>query len=264
MRRMLKILLILLIIYIISLIILFFIQEKLIFQGIKLSDNHQYTIQEKFEEINIKTKEGTINALHLKTENPKGIILYFHGNRGNLEGWSYVTSSFLKFQYDVFVVDYRTYGKSTGKLNETLLYNDALVCYDYVKNLFPENKITLYGRSLGCTFAINTASKNHPKQLILEAPFYNLKDVAKKHYPFVPFNLLLKYQLTSNKYIEGVPCKTSIFHGTKDKVIPYKSGKKLFKKSNKEHTKLITINNGTHHNLMEFKLYKETIQELLN
>lgn len=263
MQRMLKILLILLIIYIISLIILFFFQEKLIFQGSKLSDNHQYTIQQKFEELNIKTKEGNINALHLKVENPKGIILYFHGNRDNLERWSYVTSFFSKFRYDVFIIDYRNYGKSKGKLKESLLYNDALVCYDYVKNLFPENKITLYGRSLGCAFAIKTASKNNPKQLILEAPFYNLKDVAKKHYPFVPFNLLLKYQLASNKYIDKVTCNTTIFHGTEDQVILYKSGVKLFEKSNKKHTNLITIKNGTHHDLMEFKLYEETILSLL-
>jgi pimeloyl-ACP methyl ester carboxylesterase len=262
---MLKILLILLIIYFVSMLVLFLVQKKLIFQGVKLNPNYKFTISQNFDEVNLKTNDGsTINALHLKADNPKGIILYFHGNKDNLERWSYISNYFTKFNYDVFVMDYRSYGKSIGKLDEELLYNDALVCYDYVKKLFLEDKITIYGRSLGCTFALKVATVNNPKQLILEAPFYNLTDVAKGHYPLMPFNFLMQYKFDSNKLIDKITCKTTIFHGDQDNVISIKSGYKLFEKSNKNITDFIKIENGTHHNLMSFDLYKNTIQILLN
>ena len=261
---MVKISLILLIIYFVSMLILFIYQEKIIFQGVTLDINHQYSFKQKFKEVNLQTIDNNnINAIHLKVNNPKGIVLYFHGNRGNLERWGKVTSYFTKFNYDVFVMDFRSYGKSTGKLDEILMYKDAQICYDYVKKLYPENKITLYGRSLGCTFAIKTASQNQPKQLILEAPFFNLTSVAKYHYPFMPFKLLMNYKFESHTFIDDVSCKTTIFHGTKDNVIPYDSGKKLFQKSNKELTEFITIKKGTHHNLMSFELYENTVLKLL-
>lgn len=264
MRRMLKILIILLVIYFVSMLILFLTQDKIIFQGVKLDQNYQYNFNQNFEEVNLNTTDGnTINALHFKVKNPKGIILYFHGNKGNLERWGTITSYFTKFNYDVFVIDYRSYGKSTGELNEDQLYMDAQTSYDYVKKVFTEDKITIYGRSLGCTFATKMASQNKPKQLILEAPFYNLTHVANYHYPFMPFNILMNYKFASNKLIGKITCKTTIFHGTNDKVIPFFSGKKLFEKSNKNVTEFITIKDGTHHNLMSFKLYQNTILRLL-
>jgi alpha-beta hydrolase superfamily lysophospholipase len=265
MKFILRLLAVILILYFVSLIILYFIQEKILFQSVVLPQNHSYKFNQTFKEINLKTKDNNIiNALHFKVQNPKGVILYFHGNAGNLDRWGNITSYFTKFNHDVFVIDYRSYGKSTGKFNEQQMYNDAQISYNYLKQQYSETQISVYGRSLGCTFAVNVAKNNHPKQLILESPFYNIKDVAKHHYPFVPFSLLLKYHFNSNKYIEHVSCKTTIFHGTNDKVVPFSSGKKLFEKSNQQHTSFIPIENGTHHNLFNFEVYQAEISELFN
>ena len=243
----------------------YFFQERFIFQPEKLESNYSFSFQQNFEEINLKTGDNNnINALLFKTKNPKGVILYFHGNKGNLVRWGEITSYFTKFNYDVFVMDYRSYGKSTGKFNENLMYNDAQICYDYLKEIYTEYKITIYGRSLGCAFAIKTAALNQPKQLVLEAPFFNLKDVTKYHYPFLPFKFLLRYKFNSDMFISKVYCNTTIFHGTKDKVVPFSSGKKLFEKSNKKQTSFVTIENGTHHNLVEFEKYQEIISRLLS
>ena len=154
-------------------------QEKIIFLPEPINKEYVYQFPFDFEEVNLKTKDNqTINALHIKAENPKGIILYFHGNQGNLIRWGEITSYFTQFKYDVFVIDYRGYGKSTGVFNETQMYNDALLSYNYVKKQFPEDKIIVYGRSLGTTFATKVASENKPKHVILEAPFYNLHHVS--------------------------------------------------------------------------------------
>jgi fermentation-respiration switch protein FrsA (DUF1100 family) len=265
MSKMIKIAIItFLFIYLIIVFVLFLFQEKIIFQNTTLPQNHVFYLNQNFEEVNLKTTDNhVINALHIKAENPKGVVLYFHGNKGDLERWKDIVSYFTTYNLDVFIMDYRSYGKSTGKFNEALMYKDAELCYKYIKTKFAEDKITIYGRSLGCTFAIKTASINNPKQIILESPFYNLSFVARNHYPLIPYKLVLKYPFNSNKYIQSVSCKTTIFHGTEDQIIPIKSAEKLYKVSNKKNTDLIIIPKGTHHNIMRFELYKNTISTLL-
>ncbi len=250
--------------YLLVLVGLYFFQEKLIFQSKKLTKNFTFSFEKEFEEINLTTEDNfIINALHFKVENSKGIILYFHGNKGSLERWGAIASSFTDYGYDVFVMDYRGYGKSTGVRKEKYLYDDALLCYNHIKKLYSENNIILYGRSLGGTFATYVASKHKPKKLILEAPFYNLANTADFHYPFSP-TFLLRYKFPSNEYITEVTCPIVIFHGTEDNVTPYKGGKKLFEKATIKDKEFITIDTGTHHNLATFELYTTKIKELLN
>jgi uncharacterized protein len=264
MRLLIKFVLTTLVLYLLSMSVFYFYQEKFIFQNEKLKLSYNFSFQNSFEEINLKTDDGNnLNAVLFKTEKPKGVILYFHGNKGNLERWGDIASYFTKFGHDVFVVDYRSYGKSTGNFNEYQMYKDAQICYDYLKEKYAEDKITIYGRSLGSTFAVNTAALNNPKQLILEAPFYNLKDVVTYHYPFLPYDILLRYKFNSDEIISGVQCKTTIFHGTSDKVVPFSSGEKLFKRSNPDQTSFFTIEGGTHHNLFDFSIYQNEISVLL-
>ncbi len=249
--------------YILLMVGLYFFQEKLIFQSKKLNKNFTYSFDKEFEEINLTTKDNSvINALHFKVNNPKGVILYFHGNKGSLERWGNIASKFTDYGYDVFVMDYRGYGKSTGKRIEKKLYNDALLCYNYIKETYSEDNIILYGRSLGGTFATYVASKYKPKKLILESPFFNLANTADFHYPFSPI-FLLKYKFPSDEYITKVICPITIFHGTKDTVTPHKGGEKLFKKAIVKHKEFVTIDTGTHHNLATFELYTAKMKKLL-
>ncbi len=260
-----KILSTLVILYIMLIAALALFQEKLIFLPSKLAADYEYKFSEAFEEINLETADGAIlNALHFKTENPKGVILYFHGNAGDLSRWGEITSYFTKFNWDVLVMDYRTYGKSTGKLSESTLYDDAQLFYDYVLKSYDEDEVILYGRSLGTAFATKLAAENNPKMLILESPFYNLKSIAKKRFPIVPVEYLIKYEFKSNYYIKDVNCKTVVFHGTDDNVVPYASGKRLYELASPENGKhFITIKRGGHNNLSNFTTYASEIQRLL-
>ena len=252
-------------IYMALLLGFYLFQEKIIFQSKKLDKNFTYRFTKKFEEVNLNTKDNsTINALHFKVENPKGVLLYFHGNKGSLKRWGDMVSPYTEYHYDVFVMDYRGYGKSNGKRSENAMYNDAQVAYDYLKDTFNESDIVVYGRSMGATFATFVSSQNKPKQLILEAPFYSLVDAINGNFPFLPFNALLKYKFRSNELISKVASPTVIFHGDKDALVSLKSGKKLYESSNKEITDFITIKNGTHHNLSTFNIYKEKVKTLLN
>jgi len=239
-------------------------QEKLIFLPTPLENDFDYQFETPFQELFIDAKDGAkLNALHFKAQNPKGIILYFHGNAGNLERWGEIAELFPKSGWDVLIMDYRTYGKSTGELNETALYEDAQLLYNEAKSRFSEKQILVYGRSLGCVFATKVAAQNNPQQLVLETPFYNLYDVAKRRFPILPLKSLLRYQFPNNENIKKVECPVTIFHGTKDEVVDYDSGKQLFQEISHDHKSLITIYGGGHNNLIEFDTYRKEISEVL-
>lgn len=263
-RKIKKNLLVLLGVYVMIGASLYFIQEKILFRPSVLAQDYVYNFEYNFEELFLDTDDhAVINALHFKNENPKGVILYFHGNAGDLSRWGEITEFFVKKQYDVFVMDYRTYGKSTGTLSEQALYKDAQLCYDYVKSRYTEDSITVYGRSLGTGIATYLASENKPKQLVLETPYYNILDVAKYRFPIFPVKYLIRYKLPSNVFIKEVHCPISIFHGTEDSVVPFQSGKKLYQKTSKENIFFITIDNGKHNNLIEFDAYHKHIKKIL-
>ena len=259
-----KLMIILITLYILMLLGFYFFQENIIFRPKKISKDYIYTFDKNFEEIDLKiTKKTSLNALHFKVVNPKGIIIYFHGNKGNLIRWGNIVKPFIDYNYDVFVMDYRGYGKSTGEKTEEAMYSDAQYCYDYISKLYGENDIVVYGRSLGGTFATFVASQNNPKQLILEATFYSMTEVIQNKLPILPYNNLLKFKFETDKFIGRVKAPTIIFHGTEDRLVSVDLGEKLFERSNKENTEFVQIKGATHHNIGEFQVYKNDLKNIL-
>lgn len=242
---------------------LYFFQEKLLFLPTTLAQDYSFQFNSPFEELFLNPEDSVvINALHFKSKNSKGVILYFHGNAGDLSRWGQVAENFVPKNYDVFIMDYRKYGKSKGKLSEEAFYKDAQYCYDYLLNHYSEHQITLYGRSLGTGIASYLASVNQPKQLILETPYYSILDVAQSRFPIFPLTRLLKYNFPTYLYLPKTKCTITILHGTKDRVVPYKSSKKL-KDLKLKNLDFITIQGGYHGNLIEFDDYHKTIDKAL-
>ena len=237
-------------------------QKQFIFFPEKLPLEHQFIFTGEFEEIWFDVeKDVRLNALFFKAENPKGTVIYFHGNAGSLRMWGNVGETFINQNYNCLVYDYRSYGKSGGEIMESKFYHDAEIIYDKIKER--DEDIILYGRSLGSGVAAYIASVRDPQLLVLEAPYYNLKDVASRLYPFLPVSLLLKYNFPTNKFIKDVKCKIIIFHGTDDEVIYSGSSEKL-KKHLKAEDNVIFID-GAHHNDMEFHpQYKDELVKALN
>ncbi len=263
-RRLKRAFKILLVLYIMIGASLYFLQEKILFLPTTLSQDYEYEFRYPFEELFLKTEEEvSINAIHFKTENPKGVILYFHGNAGDLSRWGIIGEHFVSLNYDVLIMDYRTYGKSKGKLSEQGFYDDADYCYNYILQYYNEEDIVLYGRSLGTGVATYLASKHQPKQLILETPYYSILDVARQRFPILPVKGLLKYEFPSNVFISSVKCPITMFHGTEDSVIPYESAQKLKAVSPTSLTTFITIEGGEHNNLISFEKYKAGIISIL-
>ncbi|NRB83715.1 MAG: alpha/beta hydrolase [Winogradskyella sp.] len=242
---------------------LYFFQEKMMFLPTILERDYQYSFNHPFEELFFKTDVNTeINALHFKAKNAKGVLLYFHGNAGDLSRWGKITEFFVDQDYDVLVMDYRTFGKSKGPLSEAALYSDAQYCYDYLLKQYPEDKIVLYGRSLGTGIAAFLASKNKPQQLILETPYYSIADVAQHRFPLFPVKRLLKYRFPTHQYLPNVSCLITIIHGTGDNLVPYASGRKLFD-LNLDNLNFVTVEGGKHNDLIHYEMFRTNIQECL-
>jgi len=239
-------------------------QERLIFQDEELSEFYQYEFPGQFVEVTLDAEDtARLNGVHFQVEDAKGIIVYYHGNSGNLVRWGNVVQYFVKLNYDVVVMDYRGNGKSRGKRSMKALLSDAQLFYDYAKKFYPEDKITLYGRSLGTGMATHVASNNSPKQLILETPYYNFRSIVQRFYPILPVSILMKYNFRTNEYIKGVRSPIYIFHGTSDDVVPYSSGKKLYDSVKNGQSTLITIEDGEHKNLIEFDEFRSRMEEVL-
>jgi uncharacterized protein len=237
-------------------------QESMIFHPVILPKEYNFDFPQNHEELFIKTEDAEINALHFKMKSPKGVIFYLHGNAGALDSWGEVAYDLERYGYDLFIFDYRGYGKSTGIQSESAFHNDVRILYQYLLKNYNEKNIVIYGRSLGTGFATKVASENNPKLLILETPYYSFQDLSQSYFPFLPIGLILKYKIRTDLWFPKVKCPVLIFHGTEDEVVPYKQSIKLSKLL-KKNDKLVTFKGGTHSDLLSFPAMREYLSEYL-
>ena len=241
-------------------------QEGFIFYPEKLPSDYRFDFSVPFEEITLPVEGAAINALLFKAAKPRGVVLYFHGNAGSLRSWGDVAVEFTGRDYDILIPDYRGFGKSTGSItSEAALLQDGTAAYEFLARHYPEDRIVLYGRSIGTGIATHIAGIKQPKALILESPYFNLMDVASHHYPLIPVSLLeafLRYPLRTDRWIAKVPCRIYIFHGTADTTIPYRASERLLQLC-KDRGRLIRLEGGDHNNLADFALYQEQLGMIL-
>ena len=262
-KRIFKIFTTLIILYVSVCGLLFLFQEKLIFFPEKLNPDFHFSFDQNFEEINIKSQDGILlNGILFKSDSSNGLIFYLHGNAGSLRSWGRVAKTYTNLNYDVFMLDYRGFGKSEGSIsNQGQLYNDIQIAYNKMKYVYNEKNIIVLGYSIGTGPATKIASTNNPKLLILQAPYYSLKDMMRHTYPIIP-TYILKYKFETNKYLRSCKMPIVIFHGNQDEVIYYNSSielKKLFKNTDR----LITLNGQRHNGMTDNPDYRNEIQKIL-
>jgi len=246
---------------------LYFVQEKILFHPQQLPGDYQFEFETEFgfEEIFLNAADGSrLHSLLFGQQNPKGIILYFHGNAGSLAGWGTVAYDLLPYGYEVLITDYRGYGKSTGKMSEVNFFSDAQLWYEFCRSRFPESQIVIYGRSLGTGVATQVAAQNKPSRVLLETPFFNMADLAKGHFPGFPHQQLIRYPFRNDKYILEIQSPVFIIHGTADEVVPYESGKRLGALGDGSWLRFRTIPGGNHNNLSNYPEYISFLNEAFN
>lgn len=244
-------------------ILVYLFQERFIFKPEKLKQDFIYKYDIPFKELFIDTAPGVrINGLHFYAKEPLGLVLYFHGNTRSIKGWAKYAKDFYRYRYDVVLVDYRGFGKSTGRRNEKEMLKDVQVVYDTLAVQYHENHIIVYGRSLGSGFATKLGSENSPRYLILDAPYYNFTKAVQRLIPVLPMRFVLRYHLQTDRWIRKVNCHTYIIHGSRDRLIPVSQSEKL-QKLNPRKITLITIEGGGHNNLPSFPEYHNFLRDIL-
>ena len=245
-------------------------QEKLIFKPKILQNDYKYNFDNPFQEVNITLDNGdVINGLHFFHEHPKGVVLYLHGQGRNLAEWGKRAEEPLKCGYDVFMIDYRGFGKSTDNLSEEHLMEDAIAAYKYLLDRYNENEIVVHGVSLGTAMASYVCSLYQPKCCILVAPYFNMIETAHYNKPILPKLVLvniLKYHLRTDTWIINAKCPLHIFHGTEDKLIPYSQSEMLVELLNKEKVEnhFYPLNDWGHRDIHTNSLYQKKVKELLD
>lgn len=240
-------------------------QERFIFVRFRLRRDHRFTFDLPFEERWTRAPDGAeLHALYFRAGSPQGVVLYFHGNTGSLRRWGPVAGRFLKLGFDVLMPDYRGYGKSRGKLSEAALHADAERWFQELLQEWPEDRIVIYGRSLGTGFATPLAAAHCPHALVLESPFANFREVARHYLSILPYGWILRYPLRNDRAMRRMRCPVHMFHGRRDPVVPVASALRLYALvPSGLHREMITFAKGYHSDLGRFGRYRRALRRIL-
>lgn len=254
------------VIYCLTGIAIFLLQDYVILHPVKLPAGYQYKFNVPFKELNIAYDDATnINIIQFLSGDSihKGIVLYFHGNRTNISRYEKFAPYFTKSGYDVWMIDYPGFGKSTGVFSEKLVNESALQLYKLARTRFPAKQIIIYGKSLGTGVAAQLAAIRNCRYLVLETPYYSLPEAIGYYIPVFPITQMIHYKFPTYENLPKVTDPIIMIHGTNDWTVHYSNSMRLAKFF-KPGDKLITIPGGTHHNLFEYPVVVKTIDSLLD
>lgn len=252
-------------IYLLIGLLLYVLQDYYLLHPKPLPAGYAYAFNQAYKEVNLSYDSGVnINIIQFTTtaSTPKGIVLYFHGNRKNIDWYAKFAPHFTHQGYEVWMMDYPGFGKSSGNFTEQTVYDWALQTYKLANAKMSSDSIIIYGKSLGTGVAAQLASIKKCKRLLLETPYYCLPDVVAGYAPIYPLQRMIKYQFPVHQYLPLIPEPITIFHGTNDWVIHYSHAKKL-QPLLKPTDVFITIEGGDHNNLNDYKQMQVYIDSLL-
>jgi len=184
-----------------------------------------------FEDVSFETSDGVkLSGWFIPVEQPKGVILFCHGNAGNISHRLDSIKIFHRLGLSTFIFDYRGFGQSDGKVTEKGTYLDAEAAWNYLvgKKQAAPSEIIIFGRSLGGAVASWLAKEHTPKGLIIESTFSSVQDIAADLYPYLPVKLLARFHYNAVDYIRRVKCPVMVIHSRNDDIIPFKHGRRLF------------------------------------
>lgn len=238
------------------LLLLYLSQERLIFRGTRLPADYRFEFEQRFEEICVAVPGASLHALHFIQPQPRGLVFFVHGNAGNLATWTAGVDFYRRINYDLFIFDFRGYGKSTGRIrSEEQLFADVRAAWDVIAPSYREQPIVIYGRSLGSALAARLARDVHPHLLALVTPFTSLAAIGKREYPFAP-QWLLKYPLRTDAVIADIRSPILLVHGTRDELIPMEQSERL-RTLSRSPTELLLVDGASHNDIQEFPAYRD-------
>jgi pimeloyl-ACP methyl ester carboxylesterase len=241
---------------------LYFNQESMIFPATTLPADYQFRFDQRFEEIRVAVPDGSLDALLFRQANPRGLVFYLHGNGGDLTTWTTGLEFYRRINYDLFIFDYRGYGKSTGRIeSEAQLHADVRAAWEIVAPRYQGMPIVLFGRSLGTALATRLATEVEPSLLVLVTPFTSLAASAKRHYPYAP-EFLVKYPLPNDTVIGRVKSPVFLVAGARDNLTPLSDSERL-KALARSPVELLVVDGAGHNDIHQFPAYLDGLADRL-
>ena len=234
----------------------YFTQESLIFHPVPLSADYRFALP-GVEEVRIPVEGAELLALHLKLPSPKGVMFFLHGNSGNLQSWLTSVDFYRRVNYDLFIIDYRGFGKSSGRIeSEAQLHEDVKRAWQWLAPKYAGKQLVIYGRSLGTGLAAKLATEVQPDLTILVSPYLSLDAMARERYPWLP-SVINRYPMRSDEWITQIKRPVLILHGDIDGVVPLSQGQRL---ARLQPASTLTIVPGAGHNdIQRFPVYLDTV-----
>ncbi len=232
-------------------------QEWLIFRPHTLPADWVFDKGPDVHERWIPVPGGRLNALHLKLPRPDGVVFFLHGNGGSLEGWFVNLDLYRRANLDLFMIDYRGYGKSPCCItSEAQLHADVRAAWQAVAPAYEGGARVFFGRSLGTGLAAVLAAEVQPELTILASPYLGMAALADEHYPWVP-QAVLRYPLATAEALPKVTTPVLLLHGTEDRLIDVSHSRRL--QARVPTARLVEIEGAGHNDLQRFERYREAL-----
>ena len=199
-----------------------------------------------YEDVDFSASDGVrLHGWFVPALNARETVLFFPGNAGNISHRLESISLFHRLGLNVFIIDYRGYGRSEGSISEHGSYLDAEGAWSWLVNTrgLPADEIVVFGRSLGGAVATWLAQRHPPAALILESTFTSVPAMAKRFYPFLPVRLITRFHYDSLARVGELTCPLLVAHSRDDEIIPYQEGRLLFDAAN-EPKRFLNIRGG--------------------
>jgi fermentation-respiration switch protein FrsA (DUF1100 family) len=218
-----------------------------------------------YEDITLDASDGvSVHGWFVPSDSPR-VLLYFHGNAGNISHRLYSIKEFHDLGLSVFIIDYRGYGQSSGKPTEQGLYRDGEAAWRYLtgeRGIAPED-IIVFGRSLGGSVASWIAAREKTAALIVESSFTSVPDIGQDAYPWLPVRWLSRFEHSTRNEVAKATCPVLVVHSRDDEIIPFHHGQAIYGAAN-EPKQFLEIRGG--HNdghAVSATVYSDGIQAFL-
>jgi len=220
----------------------------------------------EFERVHFETSDRIkLYGWYIPSDNATGVILFCHGNAGNISHRLESIQVFHRVGLDVFIFDYRGYGQSMGKPTEQGTYLDVEAAWRYLveERQTNPNRIVVFGRSLGGAVASWLVQNQTPRALILESTFTSFTNIGTTLYPYLPVRLLLRFKYDTTECLARINCPVLIVHSRDDEIMPFSHGRQLFEVA-REPKRFLEIS-GSHNEgfITSGKYYEEGLNDFI-
>lgn len=232
-------------------------QERLLFKPVPLPPEARLSDEPDVSEHVVEVPGARLSVLELRLPDPKGVVFFLHGNSANLKEWFIDGSLYRRANLDLVMMDYRGFGKSTGRIeSEAQLHDDVEAVWQSIAARYRGKRVVAYGRSLGTGLAAAWAAEHQPDLTILVSPYSSMRDLAALHYPWVP-GAVVRYPLRSDEAVQRIRSPLLLVHGDQDRLIPLAHSQALAARAND--ARVVVIPGAGHADVHRFDSYQTAV-----